>query len=290
MSTENARNSHLQELGGSNYEIAEGQPDIRGWDVKDQSGKKIGKVKELLFDEPSRKVRYIVTKINGKDDNAEDKKVLVPIGVGQLDENDDDVLLPGVSLDQLQSLPEYDEDNFDIDTEHRIRNVFAGLGGAAVAGGALTSDRDEFYNHNHFNEDNLYKNRSEKDTGTIPVIQEELQVGKREVATGGIRLKSRIIENQVQEDINLREERVHVERTPVDRPATAADIREKNIELTETAEVPVVNKETRVVEEISLNKEVTEKEERVSDTVRSTEVDIDRTGEDNTFNKGSRNL
>lgn len=67
MSTENARNSHLQELGGSNYEIAEGQPDIRGWDVKDQSGNKIGKVKELLFDEPSRKVRYIVTKINGRD-------------------------------------------------------------------------------------------------------------------------------------------------------------------------------------------------------------------------------
>jgi stress response protein YsnF len=52
----------------------------------------------------------------------------------------------------------------------------------------------------------------------------------------------------------------------------------------------VVSKETRVVEEVSLNKEVTEKEETISDTVRNTEVDIDRTGDDSNINRGSRNL
>jgi uncharacterized protein (TIGR02271 family) len=292
MSKENINNSNLQELGGSDYEIAEGQPDIRGWDVKDSSNNKIGKVKELLFDESSRKVRYMVTRLDVEDSNLDDRKVLIPIGIGQLDEKDDDVLLPGVTVDQLRSLPEYDKDSFTMDTEHNIRNIFAGVGGAAIAGAAMPSDRDEFYNHNHFNEENLYKNRSGKEetSGTIPVIEEELQVGKREVEKGGIRLRSRIVENQVQEDINLREEKVRVERTPVDRPASSADIKEETIELTETAEVPVVSKETRVVEEVSLNKEVTEKEETISDTVRNTEVDIDRTGDDSNINRGSRNL
>ena len=45
--------------------------------------------------------------------------------------------------------------------------------------------------------------------------------------------------------------------------------------MTEHAEVPVVNKEARVVEEISLGKEVTERDEVVRDTVRKTEVDVD---------------
>jgi stress response protein YsnF len=50
----------------------------------------------------------------------------------------------------------------------------------------------------------------------------------------------------------------------------------------ERAEVPVVNKEARVIEEISLNKEVTERDETIRDSVRNTEVDIDRDDTDQT--------
>jgi uncharacterized protein (TIGR02271 family) len=114
-------------------------------------------------------------------------------------------------------------------------------------------------------------------SGTIPVIEEELQVGKKEVETGGVRLRSRIVERPVEESIRLREEHVNIERTPVDRPATTADFNglEGTIELTETAERPVVAKEARVVEQVSLDKEVTEREETISDTVRHTEVDAE---------------
>ena len=276
MSTENNK-SRIQELGDSNYEIADGQPNIKGWDVKDGTGNKVGKVKELLFDTSSQKVRYIVTKLS----EGDDKKVLVPIGIAQLDENDDDVLLPGVTSAQLQSLPEYDKDSFTSDTEHTIRNVFAGVGGAAVAGAAVGGDNDEFYNHNHFNDEALYGRRAGKQSETIPVIQEELQVGKREVETGGMRLRSRIVETAVQEDVNLREEKVVVERTAVDRPASSTDIKEESIELIEKAEVPVVSKEARVVEEVSLDKEVTESEKTISETLRSTEVDVEKLDEVN---------
>ncbi|HVF80509.1 MAG TPA: PRC and DUF2382 domain-containing protein [Flavisolibacter sp.] len=274
----NERHTRLQKLSGSDYEIMDGQPDIRGWDVKDDNGKQIGEVEELIFDVQSRKVRYIVLDLDDNELDLDDREVLVPIGIAQLHKDDDDVLLPGVTAEQLRALPEYDEDRFDTDSEEGVRNVFGGLGAGALAGGSNA----DFYNHDHFNEDNLYRNRQQRDSSdsdestTIPVIKEELEIGKREVETGGIRLRSRVVEEQVSEDINLREEHVTVERTAVDRVATESDLREEDIEVREHTEVPVVNKEARVVEEISLNKEVTERNETISDTVRNTEVDIDR--------------
>lgn len=289
MSIENT-SKRLQELNKSNYEIADGQPDIRGWDVKDANDKKIGEVDELIFDEQSRKVRYIVLDLEGNVLDLDAHDVLVPIGIAQLHDKGDDVILPGVTADQLRSLPEYDKESITGDLENKIRTIFGGIGGAALASG--TGDND-FYNHEHFNDDNLYGRRGKESdqTETIPVIEEELQVGKREVEKGGLRLRTRIVENEVEKNINLRKEKVHVERTPVDRPANAGDLKEEQIEITERAEVPVVAKEARVVEEISLNKEVNEKEESIQGTVRHTEVDVDKlTDDDDTITNNTNRI
>lgn len=113
---------------------------------------------------------------------------------------------------------------------------------------------------------------------TIKVVEENLQVGKREVETGGVRVRSRIVERPVEESLRLREERVTVQRNPVNRVATAADLnafQEGQIEVVEHAEVPVVSKTANVVEEISIGKQVNEREETIRDTVRKTEVDVE---------------
>jgi len=118
---------------------------------------------------------------------------------------------------------------------------------------------------------------SDSDT-TINRIEESMEVGKRTEERGGVRVRSRIVEKPVEENIRLREERVNVERNPVDRPADRdelANFQERDIELTERAEVPVVNKEARVVEEIRVSKEVEEREETIRDTVRSTDVEVE---------------
>lgn len=280
---DNANNNHLQELGGSDFEVAEGQPDIRGWDVKNQQGQTIGEVEELIFDPQSLKVRYMVLDLEGNVLDLDSRQVLIPIGLAQIDENDDDVFLPNITADQLRTLPEYKKGIFDRDHEHSIRNIFAGAGGAALAGAAAPDAN--FYDHDYYNEDNLYRNRTApgttntaETTGSIPIIEEQLNVGKRVVETGGARLRSRIIERPVEENLHLREEHVYVERTPVNRPATEADLaafQEGEINITEHAEVPVINKEARVVEEISLEKEVEEREEVIRDTVRRTDVEIE---------------
>ena len=333
--------NRLQELGGSDFEIADNQPNIKGWTVKDQQGQTIGEVEELIFDVESRKVRYMVVDLESSVLDLEPRDVLVPIGLAELHESDDDVIIPNITADQLRALPTYEKNQIGRDTEHSVRSTFAGIGGAAGAMGAAISgatnragealentadkvgntftgnntpnDREDFYDHQHFNENNLNRNRlprtdadyTTSNTNTdyntpaatttdttqgntaIPIIEEDLQIGKREVETGGARISSRIVEEEVQENVTLREEHVNVERTPVNRPVSSADLdafKEGTIELTEHAEVPVINKEARVIEEISLEKEVTERDEVVRDTVRKTEVDVDNLNTTDTNN------
>jgi len=114
----------------------------------------------------------------------------------------------------------------------------------------------------------------------IPVVEEQLQVGKREVEKGGVRIQTTQTEKPVEASVNLREERVNVERHRVDRPATAADLnqpgRNAAIEVTATSEVPVVAKEARVVEEVVVNKDVKQHTETVRDSVRKTDVKVEK--------------
>jgi uncharacterized protein (TIGR02271 family) len=121
------------------------------------------------------------------------------------------------------------------------------------------------------------------DTGAaadvLPVAQEELVVGKRQVSQSGIRVYTHVVERPVEETVHLREEHVDVQRRPVDRPIAAGDdaFRERTIEVRETVEEPVVRKQARVVEEVAVSKQATERDAIVRDTVRKTEVEVDRT-------------
>ncbi|SNT34950.1 conserved domain-containing protein [Noviherbaspirillum humi] len=118
-------------------------------------------------------------------------------------------------------------------------------------------------------------------TQRIPVIQEELKVGKRMVQRGGVRVLQRVREVPVNEQVTLREEQVKVERHPVDRPASEADLaafKEGSVELRETAEEAVVSKSARVVEEVEVGKQVSERTERINDTVRRTDVEVEQLG------------
>jgi len=113
----------------------------------------------------------------------------------------------------------------------------------------------------------------------IPIVEEELVVGKRDVDRGGVRVRSYVTETPVHEQIRLRNERINVERRPVDLPLSAADgdaFRERSIDMVATGEEAVVGKTARVVEEVVVSKTADEHVEEVDDTVRRTEVEVDR--------------
>lgn len=115
---------------------------------------------------------------------------------------------------------------------------------------------------------------------TIKVVQERLVVGKRVVDSGRVKIRSYIVERPVEETVSLHQESVHVTRQPVDRVATAADLAafgEKTIEARAMSEEVVVGKEARVVEEIAIHKDATDRSETIHETVRETKVDVDDT-------------
>lgn len=113
----------------------------------------------------------------------------------------------------------------------------------------------------------------------VPIVEEQLAVGKREVQRGRARIHTYVQERPVEEQVTLHEEHVHVERNPVNRAASGADLnnafREQTIEVTERGEEAVVAKQARVVEEVVINKEATDRTETVRDTVRRTDVTVD---------------
>ena len=116
---------------------------------------------------------------------------------------------------------------------------------------------------------------------TIPVVEEQLRVGTRVVQSGGVRIFSRTREIPVEERVELREERAKVTRRPADRPVTDQDrpFEEKSFEVLESREEPVVGKTARVVEEVVVGKETRQREERVRDSVRKTEVEVQQAAE-----------
>lgn len=114
----------------------------------------------------------------------------------------------------------------------------------------------------------------------LEVVEEQLQVGKREVARGGVRVRRVVSEREVEAQVTLRDETIHVERQQVNRSVQDTDdlFSEKTIELTETDEEAVVAKEARVVEEVVVGKEVENRTETVRDTVRRADVEIEELG------------
>ena len=121
------------------------------------------------------------------------------------------------------------------------------------------------------------------DEDVVQVVEERLSVGKRAVSRGKVRLHSYVVEKEVSENVTLRDETVSIDRHAVDRPVAAlgADaFEERTIEMEEIDEEAVVGKTARVVEEIGIRKDVSDRTETVRDTVRSTKVDIEdgRTG------------
>ncbi len=126
--------------------------------------------------------------------------------------------------------------------------------------------------------ENAPQSAGSPETRVLPVVEEELAIGKRTVDQGGVRVFRRIVEMPADQSVNLREEHVVVERNAVDRAATPAELEsqgERTIELTETAEEAVIAKNARIVEEVIVGKQVTEHTEHIHETVRRTEVEVE---------------
>lgn len=120
----------------------------------------------------------------------------------------------------------------------------------------------------------------------LPIIEEELRVGTREVVRGGARVRSRVEEVPVMQEVELMEEFARVEKRPASRPVSEQEmeqaglLRERVIEIAQVREEAVVNKEAFVREEVVVSKTTERRVEQIHETVRRTEVETEELGVD----------
>lgn len=155
--------NRLEELGDSDFEIAEHQPDITGWEIIDSVGEYIGDVDDLIFNRASRKVRYIVTSLNDGAD-PDSRKVLIPIGLVTLHEKDDEVIINTAVSDNLGLLPAYEKGKITPAQELQVRNILSDTEFIEDDTIIYEDHPEDFYTHEHF-DDKGFLHRSSTRSG-----------------------------------------------------------------------------------------------------------------------------
>lgn len=115
---------------------------------------------------------------------------------------------------------------------------------------------------------------------TVPIVEEELEVETSKVGQGGVRVTSEVVERPVEQTVTLREERVEAENRAADRPLDSEEAEQaftdRTVEMLASKEEADVRKEARVTGEVVVGRETDVREETISDSVRRTDVKVEK--------------
>jgi photosynthetic reaction center H subunit len=264
----------LNDLSG--YKVADGYPDVDGWDVIASDGTKIGEVDDLLVDTVAMRVRYLDVDLDD-DATGRDDHVLVPIGAAQLDDDDDNVMLSGITLAQIRTLPAYNGGPVSRDFEMQLGRTF----GAGATAGAATGAGSDFYSQQQFDDSRFYGKRRDANADRerhLTRSEEELAIGKRRVEAGEVDIRKTVETEHVRQPVTRKREEVEIERRPVEggRSASSANLGQDEIRVPITEEEVVVEKRPVVKEELVVRKREVEDTEEVEADLRKERIEVDR--------------
>lgn len=224
--------------------------DVRGWIVTDDAGNQLGTMDDWLYDRDSSQIRYGIV-------NVENRRVLVPVGDLDFDDTRRLVIARGYDKSRLIGLRAYDPSTWNEETERAHYGEHVGE--------TRTGDQLD-YGHERFR-------------GKLPerirLMEEQLRIGKRPVQTGEVTVGKRPVTEEVNQDVQLQEERIEINRTPVNRPVEG----EMPIaDRPETVNVPLYKEEVQVEktpvirEEVEINKVADTRTETVNDQIKREEL------------------
>lgn len=278
-------NQDLRRLSDADdFDVAEGYPDIRGWEVKGPDGRKLGKVKDLIVSVSEMRVRYVDVDVDrslrGTAATDDDGHALLPIGAVELDDKNDDVLASGLGSD-FASYPRYGGTEITHGYESTLRERL-GAGGAAAAGMAATqSGSRDFYEHEQYDDQKAYaKRRPARGASadeTMTLHEEELNIGKRQVQAGEVDVRKRVETEHVREQVELAHDEVSVDRRPLSG-AEAANARigeDEEIRVPVMREEAVVSKQAVAREEIIVRKQARTENKTVEADLKRERVEIE---------------
>lgn len=223
------------------FKIASGGSDVRGWQVVANNGQRLGKVQDLLVDTSSQSVLYLVVSLDGNlAGSGQRGQVLLPVDSVRLSERDEKVLVDSADLSALST--------YDLSSYDRERSGMTGMG------------------------------RTE-DEARLTLSEEELRVGKRQVAAGEVGVRKHVETERVQQSVPVLREEVTVERRPATGMGTEASIGEDEIRVPLMQEEVVTEKRVVPKEELVIKKHQVQGEQVVEDTVRRERAEVNRMGE-----------
>lgn len=197
---------NLKRLGEfGEYEVADGEPDPRGWRVLSSEGERIGDIDDLIVDTSAMKVRYLDCDLDESGLNLSggdrDRHVLIPVGFATLNRADREVRV-GVNRDEVLNLPEYRGGPLTAALASQVQAGFSGrqplretrdIGRETRESLALRSKEPR---REEVREGEQRMTRSE----------EELAVGKRMVEAGEVDIRKHVETEHVRQPVTRRRE------------------------------------------------------------------------------------
>jgi uncharacterized protein (TIGR02271 family) len=260
---------------------------LEGQTAADVTGAKIGKIGQVYVDDQSGQPLWVTisTGLFGS------KESFAPLYGSSVSENG---LQLAVTKDMVKDAPGVDPDGHISDEENdALYRYYDGyLGDAAqTTSGQTTSGQGDLAEGSRGYEGQSYAGDTREDRAAQEGIQgrdttgdamtrseERLHVGTEQVEAGRVRLRKRVITENVTQTVPVSHEEVRLEREPItdanrDQALSGADISEEEHEVTLHAEQPVVAKETVPVERVRLGKETVTEDHAVNETLRKEQID-----------------
>jgi uncharacterized protein (TIGR02271 family) len=271
----------------SDFKVAENEPDIRGWKVRSSDSREVGKVKDLIADTGSMKIRYLDIELDKKSlDLRDDRRVLVPIGAARLNDDDDLVLINRASS-EFTTLPEYSGEGIDRGYEDRVRQSWgSSTSGRTAAAGATSSQHHD----DQFNDSNFFgrRRKGRENESYFTRSEEELRVGKRQQEAGEVDVKKRVETERVSKSVPVTRDEVTVERRPASGQTASGKIGENEVRIPLMAEEAVVEKRTVPQEEVVVRKHSVQDEQTVEADLKKERLDVSEKGNVERENRDTR--
>jgi uncharacterized protein (TIGR02271 family) len=209
------------------YEVADGFPEVRGWDVRDSAGRSIGYVYDLLVDLGAMRVAYLDVELDPEFAGSDaERRVLVPLESVNLDGGADEVLLSQTEASDVHTLVPYARRGVTRERETELRPRPAA---DDVARSPLAAADSELDRARHFDDERLFTRDdveverralrpgedadalAEGEEIRIPILAEEIVVEKRLVAKEVLIIRKRVVTEERIVEADVRRERLEID-------------------------------------------------------------------------------
>lgn len=265
------------------YRSIFGNDDLMKYSLYGNNNEKVGSIKDILVDQEGN-FRYLVADTGFL---GLGKKILLPFGSARLDRSQQRVYAAGLTKEQAENLPEYNDDMIvDQDYEERVRNVYrvqSSVPGTTTNYDTTRHDRDSY---DYDRDQNLYAHRDhdDSDVQSLKLYEERLVANKERFRAGAVSIGKKVTTETKNVSVPVEKERVVIERhTPTDGGVVApgaASFQEGEVARLEVYEETAdIEKQTFVREEVEVHKEVEKDVVSSQETIRREELDIDTDGD-----------